>query len=47
MSEFLFLFRGSASQGRSPAELQKSMQKWVTWFCREWAVHGTFAPVRE
>jgi len=32
MSEFLFLFRGSTRQGRSPEELQKSMQKWVAWF---------------
>src|SRR6516164_31758 len=32
MSEFLFIFRGSTRQGRSPEELQKSMQKWVAWF---------------
>jgi hypothetical protein len=32
MSEFLFLFRGSTRQRRSPEELQKSMQKWVAWF---------------
>ena len=32
MSEFLFLFRGSMRQERSPEELQKSMQKWVAWF---------------
>ena len=32
MSEFLFLFRGSNLQARSPKEMQKSMQKWVAWF---------------
>lgn len=32
MSEFLFLFRGSNRLARSPDEMQKSMQKWVTWF---------------
>src|SRR5262249_28193911 len=32
MSEFLFLFRGSNLQARSPSEMQKSMQKWVAWF---------------
>ena len=32
MTEFLFLFRGSTRQGRSPEELQRSMQKWVAWF---------------
>jgi hypothetical protein len=32
MSEFLFLFRGSNRLARSPDEMQKSMQKWGTWF---------------
>ena len=32
MSEFLYLYRGSSRLGRSPEELQKSMQKWVAWF---------------
>jgi hypothetical protein len=32
MSEFLFLFRGSARLTRSPEETQKSTQKWVAWF---------------
>jgi hypothetical protein len=32
MSEFLFLFRGSNLQARSPEQMQKSTQKWVAWF---------------
>jgi hypothetical protein len=32
MPEFLFLVRGSNRLGRSPDEMQKSMQKWVAWF---------------
>lgn len=32
MSEFLFLFRGSNPQGRSPEQMQQSMQKWSAWF---------------
>jgi hypothetical protein len=32
MSDFLFLIRGSNRLGRSPEEMQKSMQKWVAWF---------------
>lgn len=32
MSDFLFLFRGSNRLARSPEGMQKSMQKWVTWF---------------
>jgi|SRR5437899_2048306 len=32
MSEFLFLFRGSNLQTRSPEQMQKSTQKWVAWF---------------
>ena len=32
MSEFLFLFRGSNLQARSPEQMQKSTQKSVAWF---------------
>ncbi|HMA70102.1 MAG TPA: YciI family protein [Xanthobacteraceae bacterium] len=32
MSEFLFLFRGSNLQARSPEQMQESIQKWVAWF---------------
>ncbi len=32
MSDFLFLIRGSNRLARSPEDMQKSMQKWVTWF---------------
>jgi hypothetical protein len=32
MSEFLFLYRGSKAQTKSPDQMQKSMQKWVAWF---------------
>lgn len=32
MSEFLFLYRGSLVYTKSPEQMQKSMQKWVTWF---------------
>ena len=30
MSEFVFLYRGG-ERDRSPAEMQQTMQKWVTW----------------
>ncbi|MBV9237884.1 MAG: hypothetical protein JOZ94_18775 [Xanthobacteraceae bacterium] len=32
MSEFLFLYRGSLAYTKSPEQMQKSMQKWVSWF---------------
>ncbi|MEO7109143.1 MAG: YciI family protein [Polyangiaceae bacterium] len=31
MSEFLFLYRGGSLMTRSPAEMQATMQKWMTW----------------
>lgn len=32
MSEFLFLFRGSQKALRSPAQMQRSFEKWRAWF---------------
>lgn len=31
MSEFLYLYRGGAPSGGSPAEMQQEMQRWMTW----------------
>ena len=31
MSQFVFLYRGSGQDRRSPEEMQKSMQKWLAW----------------
>ena len=30
MSEYVFLYRGGSREG-SPAEMQQTMQKWMTW----------------
>jgi hypothetical protein len=32
MTEFLFLFRGSQQQLRSPEQMQRSYEKWRAWF---------------
>jgi hypothetical protein len=31
MSEFVYLYRGGA-MGRSPEQIQQTMQKWMAWF---------------
>jgi hypothetical protein len=31
MSQFVFLYRG-AERGRSPEQMQETMQKWMAWF---------------
>ena len=31
MSEFIYLYRGSGEDMRSPEEKQQSMQKWISW----------------
>jgi hypothetical protein len=31
MSEFTFLFRGGRNPSASPAQMQKSMERWIAW----------------
>ena len=31
MSEFLFIYRGGAAEGRGPEHAQQTMQKWMAW----------------
>jgi hypothetical protein len=31
MSEFVYLYRGGNTSGGSPEQMQKQMQRWVTW----------------
>jgi hypothetical protein len=48
MSRFLFIFRGSDAPQGSPEQLQKQMQKYMTWFeglTRDGAYHGEGAPL--
>lgn len=32
MTEFLFLFRGSQKESRSPDQMQRTFEKWRAWF---------------
>lgn len=39
MSEFTYLFRGSARGGSSPEQMQRSFERWAAWF-KELDVQG-------
>ena len=48
MASFMLIFRGGASPGESPEQLQQHMQQWITWFdslTRSGAYKGVGAPL--